>query len=123
MQSLHVAPESDVDQILALDFEAAYVVESAVVAAEIAGGCCDHWTVRTFVHVAYQEHCADIVAVVGKMAVPFEPADHSAQKTRCVAAQSQEVRNAYCSAVRAGASFEETEETEAEAAGEPLAAV
>jgi hypothetical protein len=123
MLSLHVVPESDIDQILGSDVEAACVEGSAVVAAELASGWPAHWTVRTSVQVASQERCADIVAVVGTTVVPSAPVDRSAQRVRCVIVQMQEVGIAYCSAVRAGPSFGATVEIVAEAAGEPLVAV
>lgn len=71
-QSLRVDLEADIDQILESGVVAASVVGSAVVAVAFAGGSCDRWTVRTFVHVASQVHFAGIVAVVGKTAGPSE---------------------------------------------------
>jgi hypothetical protein len=124
MLSLHAVLESDIDQILGSDVETAYAVGSAVVAAELASGWPAHWTVRISVHVASQERCADIVAVVGTTVVPSEPADRPARNDRCVFARSRGVGTACCSAVRAVPSFEEaTVGIVAEAVDEPWAAV
>jgi hypothetical protein len=123
MQSLHVGLEADIDQIPESGVEAVSVVGSAVVAVAFAGGSCDRWSVRTFVHVASQVRFAGTVAVVGKTAGPSEQAGHSAQKIRSVVVQSQEVGNSYCSAARAEPSFEGIVGTVAEAAGEQLAAL
>lgn len=123
MQSLRVDLEADIDQIPEFDVEAVSAVEYAVVAVAFADDSCDHWTVRTFVHLASQEHSAGIVAVVGKTAVPSEQADHCVPKIHSVVVQSQRAGNACCSAVRVGPSFEAIMEIVAEAAGEPLAAL
>lgn len=123
MRLLRADLEPDIDQIPEFGVEAASAVEFAVVAVAFADDSCDHWTVRTFVHFASQEHSAGIVAVVGKTAVPSEQADHCVPKIHSVVVQSQGAGNACCSAVRVGPSFEAIVETVAEAAGEPLAAL
>ena len=123
MQSLRVDLEADIDQIPDFDVEAASAVEFAVVAVAFADDSCDHWTRRTFVHFASQEHSAGIVAVVGKTAVPSEQADHCVPKIHSVVVQSQGAGNACCSAVRAGPSSEVIVGIVAVAAGERLAAL
>ena len=122
MQSLRVGLEAGIDQMLELDAVATYAVGSAVVAVAFAGDSCDRWTARTSVHVALQTHSADIVAVVGNLAVPSEEADRSAQRIHSVVVQSQG-GNSCCSAVRAGPSFVSIVGTVAEVADEPLPAL